>query len=125
MLPLSPFSICNGPWHPLYSTHVLDSPHVQPLFRSSLVFLLVLNPQLYTPYISSPNHHLLFTAHAHTSAACFAAIPMLCHLYQLVLDCVCKLVDDIPMRNPSTNLAIPLDAHDLRWVTLNYRCGLH
>ena len=31
MLPLSSFSICNGPWHPLYSTYVLDSPHVQPL----------------------------------------------------------------------------------------------
>ena len=31
-------SICNGPWHPLYSTYVLDSPHVQPLSRSSLVF---------------------------------------------------------------------------------------
>ena len=35
MLPLSPFSICNGPWHPLYSTYVIDSPHVQPLSRSS------------------------------------------------------------------------------------------
>ena len=34
MLPLSPFSICNGPWHPLYSTYVLDSPHVQPLSSS-------------------------------------------------------------------------------------------
>ena len=53
VLPLSPFSICNGPWHLLYSTYVLDSPHVQPLSRSSLVFLLVLNPQLHTPYISS------------------------------------------------------------------------
>ena len=31
VLPLSSFSICNGPWHPLYSTYVLDSPHVQPL----------------------------------------------------------------------------------------------
>ena len=38
VLPLSPFSICNGPWHSLYSTYVLDSPHVQPLSRSSLVF---------------------------------------------------------------------------------------
>jgi len=40
VLPLSPFSICNGPWHPLYSAYVLDSPHVQPLSRSSLVFPL-------------------------------------------------------------------------------------
>ena len=35
-----------------------------------------------TSCISSPNHHL-FTAHAHTNAACFAAIPMLCHLVSL------------------------------------------
>ena len=80
MLPLSPFSICNGPWHPLYSTYVLDSPHVQPLSRSSLVFLLVLNPQLHTPYISSPSHRHLFATHDRTSAACSDAVPMLCHL---------------------------------------------
>ena len=42
---------------------------------------LVLNPQLHTPCISSPNHHHLFAAHAHTNAACYAVIPMLCHLY--------------------------------------------
>ena len=53
--------------------------------QSLLVFLLVLNPQLDTPYISSPNHHLLFAAHAHTNAACFAAIPMLCYLYLVSL----------------------------------------
>ena len=56
-------SICNGPWHPLYSTYVPDSPHVQPLSRSCLVFLLVLNPQLHAPYISSPSHHHLFATH--------------------------------------------------------------
>ena len=55
----------------------------QLLSRSSLVFLLALDPQLHTPCISSPNHHHLFTAHAHTNAVCFGAIPMLCHL-QLV-----------------------------------------
>ena len=80
MLPLSPFSICNGPWHPLYSTYVLDSPHVQPISRSSFVFLLVLNRQLHTPYISSPSHRHLFATHDRTSAACSAAVPMLCHL---------------------------------------------
>ena len=52
---------------------MLDSPLEQPLSRSSLVFPLVLNPQLNTPCISSPNHHL-FAAHAHTNAACSAAI---------------------------------------------------
>jgi len=61
-------------WHPLCSFYVLDSPLVQPLSRSSLVFLLVLDLQLHTPYISSPNHHLLFTAHAHTNAACLNGI---------------------------------------------------
>ena len=55
--------------------YLLDSPLMQPLSRSSLVFLFVLDPQLHTPYISSPNHHL-FAAHAHTNAACSTAIPM-------------------------------------------------
>jgi len=35
-----------------------------------LVFHLALDPQLHTPCISSPNHHHLFAAHAHTNAAC-------------------------------------------------------
>jgi len=39
-----------------------------------------LNPQLHAPYISSPSHRHLFTTHDRTSAACSAAIPMLCHL---------------------------------------------
>ena len=62
------------------SVYELDSPLGQPFSRSSLVFLLALDPQLHTPCISSPNQHHLFAAHAHTKAACFAAIPMLCHL---------------------------------------------
>ena len=56
------------PQHPRCSVYVLDSPLVQPLSRSSLVFLLVLDPLLHTPCISSPNHHV-FAAHAHTNAA--------------------------------------------------------
>ena len=59
----------------------VDNPLGQPLSRSSLVFLLVLDPELHTPYISSPSHHHLFAAHAHTNVACSAAKPMLCHLY--------------------------------------------
>jgi len=47
---------------------MLDSPLWQPLSRSSLVFLLVFDDLLHTPRISSPNHHLLFAAHAHTSS---------------------------------------------------------
>ena len=41
---------------------------------------LVLDPLLHTPCISSPSHHLLFAAHAHTITACSAVIPMLCCL---------------------------------------------
>ena len=83
--PLSYSSIYNDPWHPLCSVYELDSPLGQPLSRSSLVFLLALDPQLHTRCISSPNHHHLFAAHAHTNAACFAAIPVLCHLYLVSL----------------------------------------
>ena len=66
--------------HPLYSTYVLDSPHVQLLSRSSLVFPLVLNPQLHAPYISSPSANLISTLsvqkkHAHNLTL---AIPILC-----------------------------------------------
>ena len=82
--PLSSSSIYNDPWHPLCSFYMLDNPLGQPLFRSSLVFLLVLEPELHTPYISSPNHHL-FAARAYTNAACSAAKPMLCHLYLVSL----------------------------------------
>ena len=74
--PLSSSSIYNDPRHPLCSFYVLDNPLGQSLSRCSLVFLLVLDPELYTPYISSPNHHHLFAAHAHTNTACCAAKPI-------------------------------------------------
>ena len=64
---------------------MLDSPLWQPLSSSSSVFLLVLDPLLHTSCISSPSHRLLFTAHAHTNAACSAVITMLCHLYLVSL----------------------------------------
>jgi len=59
----------------------VDSPFRQHLSRSSLVFLLVLDPLLHTPRISSPNHHHLFAAYAHTITAYSSVIPMLCHLF--------------------------------------------
>ena len=43
----------------------------QPLSKSSLVYLLVWNPLLHAPYMSSPNH-LFFATHAYIIAACFA-----------------------------------------------------
>ena len=78
---LSTYSIYYDPQHPLCSVYVLDNPLWQPLSRSSLVFLLVLDPQLHIPCISSPSHCLLFAANAHTNADCSAVIPVLCHLY--------------------------------------------
>ena len=56
-------SIYNDPWHPLCSFYVLDNPLGQPLSRSSLVFLLVLDPELHTPYISSWQPTVGFMTH--------------------------------------------------------------
>ena len=83
--PLSSSSTYNDSWHPLCSFYVLDNPLRQPLSRSYLVFLLVLDPELLAPYISSASHHNLFAAHAHTNTACSAAKPMLCHVYLVSL----------------------------------------
>ena len=47
----------------------------QPLSKSSLVYLSVWYCPLHTPYISSPNHCLIFTIHAHTNATCFTLVP--------------------------------------------------
>ena len=41
---------------------------------SKFSLVLVWLPPLHTPYISSPNHCLLFATHAHTIAACFAVV---------------------------------------------------
>jgi len=58
----------------IYFLHLLRS------MAFSLVYLLAWHLPLHTPYISSPNHCLLFTAHDHTIAAWFAVVPKLCHL---------------------------------------------
>ena len=59
LLSISSCSASRSSAYIIYSAYVLDSPLKQPLSRSSLVFPLVLNPQLHTPCISSPNHHHL------------------------------------------------------------------
>jgi len=64
--PLSAFSICYDPWHPPHSIFVPDNLFPQFLSKFSLVYLLSWHPPLHTPYISSPNHCLLFAAHAYT-----------------------------------------------------------
>jgi len=52
---------------------MLGNLFAQPLSMSSLV------------YISSPNQCLLFAAHAHTIAACFAIVSILYHLFLVFL----------------------------------------
>jgi len=54
-----------------------------PLSTSSLVHLLVSNHPLHTPYISSPNHCLLFATHVNTIATCFAVVARICHLFPI------------------------------------------
>jgi len=49
----------------------------QSLSKFCLVYLLAWHPPFHTPYISSPNRCLLFAAHAHTIATCFAVVPRL------------------------------------------------
>jgi len=75
--PLSASSIYYDPWHPLCSIYVPESLFSQSLSKFSLVHLLAWHPLLQTPYISSSNHCLLFTAHAHTIGTCFAVVPRL------------------------------------------------
>jgi len=71
--------------HPPYSIYVPDSLFPQSLSKFSLVYFLAWHPQLHTQYISSPNHCLLFKAHAYTISTCFAVVPRLCHLIPVSL----------------------------------------
>ena len=77
--PLSASSIYHNPWHPLCSIY-MPALYPQSLSTFSLVYLLAWHPPFHTAFISSSNHYLLFAAHAHTIATCFAVGPRLCHL---------------------------------------------
>jgi len=66
-------------WHPPCSIYMPDNLFPQSL-HVSLVYLLAWYPPLHTPYISSPNHCLLFAAHVHTIATCFAVVLKLCYI---------------------------------------------
>ena len=69
---------------------------------------LGLGPSIHTPCISSPNHHHLFAAHAHTNAACSAAISMLCHLHLVSL---CSLLGSLFFNlTPHVHLTILISA---------------
>ena len=76
---LSTSSIYCNAQHPPRSIYVLDSPFQQPFPRLSLVYLLVWNLQLHVPYISSPNHYLLFTTLCLHHCNFFAIVPRICH----------------------------------------------
>jgi len=77
---LSASSIYYNPWHPPGSIYVPNSLFPQSLSKFSLVYLLDWHHLLHTPYISSPNHCLLFATHAHPITTFFAVVPRLCHL---------------------------------------------
>jgi len=64
---------------PLFKLHAWQS-FCTTSSMSSLVYFLVWSPPLHIPYISSPNQCLLFAAHAHTIATCFAVVSILYHL---------------------------------------------
>ena len=64
---------------------MLYSLFPQSLSKFSLVYLMPWHPPLHTPYMSLPNHYLLFATHAHTIATYFAVVLRLCHLILLFL----------------------------------------
>jgi len=87
--PLTPIVVINRPLsasatitihgiHPAQCTclTVFQTASLQVFFG----LLLGLAPQLHTIYISSPNHCLLFAAHAYTIATCFAVVQRLCYV---------------------------------------------
>ena len=78
--PLSASSIYYDPRKPTCSNYMPDNLFPQTVSKFSLVYLFIWHPPLHTPYISSRNHCLPSTTHAHTITTCFAVLPRLCHL---------------------------------------------
>jgi len=78
---VSASSIYHDPQHSPCSNYVLGNLFA-PLSMSTLVYLLGWSPPPHIPNISSPNQCLLFAAHAHTTATCFAVVSVLYHHYQ-------------------------------------------
>jgi len=65
----------------LWSTTWLVTLHfIIDTFLYFTFYFFVLHVRFHNKYISSPNHCLLFAAHAHIIAACFAVVPKLRHL---------------------------------------------
>jgi len=112
--PLSASSIYYDPCHPPCSIYVPDSLFPQSFSKFSLVYLLAWHPQLHTPYISSSIHCLLFAAHAHTIATCFAVV-RLCHLILIALSTLYLELSSSLM--PHTHLTILISA---RWNATSF-----
>ena len=102
---------------------ILDSRFAQPLSLSTvLIYLLVWNPPLHTPYISSPNHCLLFATHALTIATSFAVVLRLCHLFLVSLQLLtCNFIfyptasiwpfSSLPAEVPPHSLSLQAKSH--------------
>jgi len=94
MHPLTLILIINNPWsassiyydlyHPPCSITCFTA-FLHIFCPSPLIYFLAWNPPLHTPYISSPNHCLLFATHFHTITTCFAVVLRLCHLFLVCL----------------------------------------
>jgi len=87
--PVTASSIFYDPRHPPCSIYVPDSLFPQSPSKFSLVNLLAWHPPLHTTNISSPNHCLLFAAHAHTITTCFAVVPKSPHQILVSLPTLC------------------------------------
>jgi len=75
--------------HPSTMIHGIFPVQSTCLYPCFLVYLLAWHPPLHTPYISSPNHCLLFATHVHTITICFIVVPRLCHLILVCLSTLC------------------------------------
>ena len=96
------------------------------LSKFSLVYLLAWHPSLHTPYISSPNHCLLFAANAHTIATCLPVVPRLCHLIlistltQLIITSTSSVtfygLNTLPVAQPcESSEGQRLDSYNFAW----------
>jgi len=106
---------------PPSSIYVLDSLFPQTLSMFSLVYLLAWHPPLHIPYISSPNHCLLFATHAHIIATCFAVVPKLCHLILVPLSHLLGTLSCSLMPHIHLTILISVKCHH---IFLSYGPGL-
>jgi len=67
-----------NPGRPVPEKH--SPTHTHPDQRASFIIFLHLQRSMASSLFNLPSHRHLFATHDRTSAACSAAIPMLCHL---------------------------------------------